>query len=255
MIALKRIENHFFCDISVNNKRALMFIDTGASISYISQEYAENCKVVGKAKTAGQSGNFGSVKLVKEVNNISCDGINFNTHNYLIDEKFKKHFSCDGVLGSDFLSKRNFILDFKNDTFSFHSNNLKSGVVFITNKSKIFFSPIINGVEIKNLIFDTGAVNLSIEKELHKILNLKLIEPDPELQVSDSNGNQINFENYKLKSFQLGSMIKQNVKAFGYNFSNSIKLKNFNQNGIIGKTIFDGHKFEFDIDSGLCKIE
>lgn len=254
MIELKRKENHFFCIISVNDKKALMFLDTGASISYISEEYAENCKVVGKAKSAGQTGNFGSVKLVKELNNITCDGINFNTHNFLIDEKFKKHFSCDGVLGSDFLSKRNFILDFKTDIFSFHSNNLKSGAVFTTNKNKIFFNPTINGVEIENLIFDTGAVNLSIDKDLSKTLNLEIVEPDPELQVSDSNGNLIIFENYKLDSFQLGNLIRQNVKVFGYNFSNSRKLKNFNQNGIIGKSIFDGHIFEFDFGSKFCKV-
>jgi len=255
MIELKRIDDHFFCTISLNNKEALMLFDTAAGISYISEEYAENCKVVGKAKSAGQTGNFGSVKLVKELNNIIIDGITFKTHNFLIDEKFKKHFSCDGVLGSDLLTKMNLKIDFKNDTFSFNPKHLEKGIPFSINKNKIFFNPSINGTEIENLIFDTGASNLSIEKELSSKLNLGLIKSDPELQICDSNGNLIEFENYNVTKFKLDNLIKHNVSTYGYSFVNSRKLKNFNQNGIIGKSVFDGHTFEFDFGSKFCIIE
>ena len=255
MIKLKRIQNHFFCEITINNKNALMLFDTGASISYITEEFATNCKIVGKAKSAGQTGNFGKVKYVKEINNILIDGINFKTHHFLIDEKFKKHFPCNGVLGADLLSKMNFKLDFKNDTFTFNSKPFEKGIPFFINKNKIFFNPTINGIEVKNLIFDSGASNLSIEKELTNKLNLKVTEPDPELQISDSNGNLIEFETYKINSFQLGNLIKHKMISYGYSFSNSRKLKNFNQNGIIGKSVFDNHTFQFDFNSKFCLVE
>ncbi|MDA3812734.1 MAG: retropepsin-like aspartic protease [Candidatus Cloacimonetes bacterium] len=149
----------------------------------------------------------------------------------------------------------NFRLDFKNDTFNFNSKHLENGIQFSIHKNKIFFNPTINGLEVKNLIFDTGASNLSIEKELSNKLNLKVIEPDHGLQICDSNGNLIEFENYEINTFQLGNITKHNFNSYGYSFNNSRKLKNFNQNGIIGKTVFDGHTFGFDIYSKLCLVE
>ena len=255
MIKLIRIQNKLFAEIEVNNKKALMLFDTGAGRSYISEDFAVNCKIVAKAKSAGQTGRFGNLKDVKEISNILIDRINFNNHHFIIDEKFKKYFPCDGVLGIDLLSKMNIKLDFKNFTFAFNTNIIEKGIPFSTNKNKIFLTPKINGIEVKNLIFDTGAYNLSIEKELSKKLNLKLIENDTELKIGDSNGNFIDFETYKIETFELENLKKRNIISHGYCFNKSSKLKKFNQNGIIGKSIFDGHIFNFDFKSKFCSIE
>ncbi len=255
MIELIRIQNKIFCEIEVNNEKALMLLDTGAGISYISKEFAANCKIVGKAKSAGQTGNFGNVKDVKEINNILIDGINFNKQHFIIDEKFKKYFPCDGVLGIDLLSKMNIKFDFNNYTFAFNSENIAKGIPFSINKNKIFLNPKINGIEVKNLIFDTGATNLSIEKELVAKLNLKLIENDADFKIGDSNGHLIDFKTYIIDTFEIENLKKQNIISYGYCFQKSRKLKNFNQNGIIGKSIFDDHIFNFDFKSKFCSIE
>lgn len=255
MIELIRIQNKIFCEIEVNNKKALMLFDTGAGSSYISEGFAVNCKIVAKAKSAGQTGSFGNIKDVKEINNILIDGINFNKHHFIIDEKFKKYFPCDGVLGIDLLSKMNIKLDFKNYIFSFNTNFIEKGIPFSIIKNKIYLNPKINGIEVKNLIFDTGAYNLSIEKELFIKLNLKLTENDTELKIGDSNGNFIDFETYKIDTFEMENLKKQNIISYGYCFKKSRKLKKFDQNGIIGKSIFDDHIFNFDFKSKFCSIE
>ena len=54
---------------------------------------------------------------------------------------------------------------------------------------------------------------------------------------------------------QLGNLIKHKMISYGYSFSNSRKLKNFNQNGIIGKSVFDNHTFQFDFNSKFCLVE
>jgi len=255
MIELIRIQNKLFAEIEVNNKKALMLFDTGAGRSYISEDFAVNCKIVAKAKSAGQTGGFGNLKDVKEISNILIDRINFNNHHFIIDEKFKKYFPCDGVLGIDLLSKMNIKLDFKNFTFSFNTADIEIGIPFSINKNKIYLNPKINGTEVTNLIFDTGATNLSIEKELVPKLNLKLIKNDADLKIGDSNGHLIDFETYKINTFEIENLKKQNIISYGYCFKKSRKLKNLNQNGIIGKSIFDGYIFNFDFKSKFCSIE
>jgi len=232
-----------------------MLFDTGASMSHISNDFAQNCKVVGKVQSAGQTGIFGETTEVKEILNIKIDGLQISKHHFIVDEKAKNHFSCDGVLGIDLLSKCNLKINFRDNYFEFISDKISNGIPFITHRNKIFFTPRINGNEIKNVIFDTGAHNLSIEKDLYRKLNLELLENDKELGIGDSNDNLIDFETYRIKSFEIGSFKKHNIISYGYCFKNSSKLKKIKQNGIIGKNIFGLHIFTFDFKSKLCKIE
>ena len=256
MLQLERTDDHFFCEIYINSKPAIMLFDTGASISHISSNYTQNSKLVGYMKGAGQTGTLGKKKEVRELYDIKIDDLNVNNHNFVIYDNIKKHFpNCDGVLGIDLLSKKNIRLYFKNNCFTFTSEKIKKGISFSTFRNKIFFNPKINGIKVKNLIFDTGAHNLSIEKELHKNLNVELLIIDKELEIGDSNGNLIDYETYRIDTFEIDNFKKYNEISYGYCFKNSSKLKNIKQNGIIGKSIFDGHIFTFDFNSKLCTIE
>ena len=53
MLRLKKFKNKIFCTITINSSDVLMMLDTGSNMSYISDSLAKNCKVVGRAKTAG----------------------------------------------------------------------------------------------------------------------------------------------------------------------------------------------------------
>ena len=87
MSQLKSIENHYFCEILINDKPALMLFDTGASMSHISNNFARNCKVVGQVKNAGQTGILGKTIEVKEILNIKIDDLQIDKHHFIIDEK------------------------------------------------------------------------------------------------------------------------------------------------------------------------
>lgn len=247
--------DHYFCEISVNNIKAKMLLDTGASISRISDDFTQNSKLVGYASGAGQTGVIGDKKKVKEISDIVVDSLKLSKHRFIIDSSFKQHFDCDGILGIDILSQSNFKIDFRNLWFRFDSFPLTDGINFSTNKNKIFFNPLINGVIISNLVFDTGAFSLSINKKLIKKLDLEFIDNDPELEISDANNNKIDYLTLTIECFELGSLSKRDFTAYGFSFENSRKLKKFDQNGIIGKSIFEDFSFTFDFDSGLCKIE
>jgi len=253
---LERIDDHFFCEIFIDTKPAVMLFDTGATTSHISSKYTQNSKLVGYVKGAGQTGVLGKTKEVKEIHNIKIDDLLIDYHKFIIDDSVKKHFpNCDGVLGIDLLSMKNIKLDFKSNNFVFISDRINEGIPFSTNRNKIFFNPKINGIEVENLIFDTGAHNLSIEKELHKNLNLELLINDKELEIGDSNGNIIDYETYRIDTFEIDHFKKSNEISYGFCFKRSSKLKKIKQNGIIGKSIFDGHIFIFDFNSKLCTIK
>jgi len=253
---LERNEDHFFCKIYINTKPATMLLDTGAAISHISSKYTQHSKLVGYMKGAGQTGILGQKKEVRKMHNVKIDDLLISDHNFVINDKVKNHFpNCDGIMGIDLLSKKNIILDFKSNSFTFTSEKINKGIPFSTIRNKIFFNPRINGIEVKNLIFDTGAHNLSIEKELRKHLNAELLVNDKELEIGDSNGNQIEYETYRIDTFEIDDFKKYNEISYGFCFKNSSKLKKIKQNGIIGKSIFDGHTFEFDFGSKFCIIE
>lgn len=108
---------HFYCEninsvhINVFNETCSWLIDTGASLSVIRHELLYKWDVpfhIERIKINGIGGH------------IFCDGfvcLKLNFNNFYFEHKFYvlKNFSCrtDGILGQDFLSKFNSILDFE----------------------------------------------------------------------------------------------------------------------------------------------
>ncbi len=233
-----------------------MLFDTGATFSIISTDFIENSTLVGHVRGAGQTGMLSELIDVREIVNILIDQLHINQHRFVIDETVKKHFpDCDGVLGMELLSKCNLEINFCADEFGFVSKNISQGTQFITHRNKIFFSPEINGRIIENAVFDTGAHSLAIEKTLKELLDLDLLKNDEELIIMDSNSNLVEYETYKINSFELGTIKIDELICYGYNFKESSRLKKINQNGIIGKSIFDDHLFTFDFNTNICAIE
>ena len=252
---LRNIKNKYFCEVKIDNKKALFFLDTGARTSSITSNYAKDCKVVSHVKSAGQTGKLGKVKEVKEIENIDIAGLKIEKHKFIVNERVKKHYQCDGVLGADILSKRNLILDFKKNIIKFTSKAINEGVSFKIIGRKILFDVIINNKEVKDLIFDTGATLFSIDKELYKKLNLKVKENENGYEIKDANGHKIDYRTYLIDDFQIGNHKKKNLKAYGFCFQSVNKINQIKENGIIGRPVFDGYIFTFDFNTNKCLIE
>jgi Aspartyl protease/Retroviral aspartyl protease len=256
MIVLNMINDHIFCNVIINERTALMLFDTGATISHISSDYIANSKLVGYVKGAGQTGVLGNKKEVREIQNIEIDHLLSDLHRFVINDAIKEHFpGCDGLIGMDLLSKMNIRINFDQMNFAFTTDKVKDGIPFTTNKNKIYFNPKINGKVVQNLVFDTGATNLTIETELRSKLNLQLLENGPELVIDDSNGNSIDFETYLLDSFELKNFVKRDIVSYGFCFKKSSHLKGIKQNGIIGISILENHNITFDFESKQCVIK
>ncbi|MBN2834558.1 MAG: aspartyl protease family protein [Candidatus Delongbacteria bacterium] len=254
MIELIKIKNKYFCHVSIMDKKALMFLDTGSSMSSIANKFCGDSTVVAHVKQAGQSGELGETLEVKRVNDIDIDGFKIKYHNFIVKDETIGDYLCDGIIGADLLFKENLILDFKNNTLSFSPIKINEGLEFSHQNNGILFNIKLNDIELRNMIFDTGASLFSIDKSLAKKYNLNKVKNEEDFKICDSNGIIIDHETYLVENIEIGNLSKDNLIAHGFCFEKINKLKKEPENGIIGQVVFDKQVFKFDFSTKKCII-
>ena len=133
----ERIEKYgmIFISIFINDKQAVMLLDTGCIGNIIDYSFLKKNNIdVPKLKRNLISGLNYERKIrssfieLKDVNieNIFNSDIKFLTIDFSKTAKsFEKDYGIEmsGILGNDFLSKNNIIINYKNKTIEYENNN------------------------------------------------------------------------------------------------------------------------------------
>lgn len=116
--------DHLFIDVTMNCDKRTWLIDTGASVTVIDADYAEELGL----ETAGNLKGYGAGSTVEatftEVPPFSVEGIEFDSQKVavLAIKDLLKRAGLDvvGILGYDFLSRFVVRIDYANELLSFH---------------------------------------------------------------------------------------------------------------------------------------
>lgn len=106
-----------------NSIEQLFLIDTGATVSVIFSDILASNSVIDKTEQVIINGIAGSTKAIGATNiPLSCQN-NKIYHKFLV----VNNINCDisGIIGIDFLSKHNAVIDFEQFSFSFWINTDK----------------------------------------------------------------------------------------------------------------------------------
>jgi len=124
-IPFKFIEKHIYLPVTVGGYTRLWVLDTGASMTVIMKEFAEELGLEGEGNLKGQgAGNLVDVAFV-DLPPFALKGIEFESQKVAlidINDLFRKTmgFEIAGILGFDFLSRLVVKVDYANQTLSFY---------------------------------------------------------------------------------------------------------------------------------------
>ncbi|MBD3169344.1 MAG: PDZ domain-containing protein [candidate division Zixibacteria bacterium] len=124
-IPFEFIENHLYIPVLINGKERLFILDTGAGISVLNQDFAEelNLDLEGELKGRGAGGTV--VASLTKLPSFTVAGIRFKEQTAaVIDmDNLKRRIGVDfaGILGYDFLSRFVTRVDYANELLSFYA--------------------------------------------------------------------------------------------------------------------------------------
>lgn len=115
---------YLFTEVTIRHKKYKFLIDTGSTISIISDEVVLNSKEVGSIIVTDLQGNDNEKKVYQNdllINNTTFKNIAFITQN-LKSINLNTCWKIDGIIGSNILKKCNWKFDFKNNKIYFSNN-------------------------------------------------------------------------------------------------------------------------------------
>ena len=118
-IELTRAGNGFLIEASINDRRASLVLDTGASISIVRRQFAD---AIGLSTEGGKKTNFNAVGSQVEVTIVSARS--FGVGDVAFEDmplgiaEMPETFSADGLLGMDFLGNFEFSIDQDNEVLN-----------------------------------------------------------------------------------------------------------------------------------------
>ena len=163
--------------------------DTGAELSCLFKEVPFNMKLVGYEKVSGMNkeSNWEKVYYLKSfsidtigVNRVFLMKLDTSKVSNSIREIFEK-----GIIGMNIISKANWLIDFKNETVECVSRDFAhslSSCNYILLKYRKTLRPVVSinieGVEIKNVLFDTGSfANMKLSStDIDRILSKRMAD-------------------------------------------------------------------------------
>ncbi len=188
-VEFEYVADHLFIDATINCDKRTWIIDTGASVTVIDSEYAEELGL----ETAGNMKGYGAGKTVEvtftELPPFSVDGIEFDSQKVAVlgIKNLLKRAGLDvvGILGYDFLSRFVVKIDYANELLSFYDPALfeyTGGGALIDHplKERFFVVPItVDGTYSGDWTLDIGAGGSSFFfpfAEQHGILDRKGVQ-------------------------------------------------------------------------------
>lgn len=258
MFDMTRIEDRFVVRGTLGGREVTMMLDTGARMSALVPAVAPEGELVGHVACAGAGGQPGSTFEVRRVQDVVFGELEVSdTKLILRDLGPLEQLGIQGILGRDIFLQKNVTLDFDEDRATAFDGTLEEGVPFHEHHGGIYFDARINGNSVEYMIFDTGASFLSLDAKQARKLGLPEHEDrETHVDVQDSEGNDLGNRTLLVAQFDLGPIHHENLVAASYSLEKIAALKQLPAyGGILGKTVFDGFRFTFDLDSRLCRID
>ena len=157
-------------EVQVNSLKGNFLFDTGAP-NVISLEFAKKLHLKTKAKgnVEDSGGNSVSDQKIVSLPNVKIGSANFlNTGAIIQDLNSSDVMECiklDGIIGANLMKEAFWEIDYKNQTLTLTNDisklKISNDYEVLKFKAKISSTPLINlsvnGIEIKNITFDTGS--------------------------------------------------------------------------------------------------
>ena len=267
--------NRPFIKIRVNNKEELNFvIDTGASLSVISDKIAEKLGIKavakgGSARAVGGNGSFGIIYGV--IDSMSIGGAKIDlvpTYIRTVHSADETPINerADGYIGLSVLSNYAVTIDYKQKIIILDRTPLKEE---LTNTAAISLTPTdVVGIPLRttsgglasaeslieghdkplNFIVDTGASTTVISKaavKKHNLENLKL--KNAFFRVIGAAGIENDVEAVGLATLTVNGLRQKNARALILNLDPVNETSGFEQHGILGGDFLRNFKVEIDM--------
>ncbi|MCW5959534.1 MAG: aspartyl protease family protein [Pyrinomonadaceae bacterium] len=259
------VGNRPVVEVKVNGgDETLRFVlDTGSSISVISNETAERLKIKavtrgGQARALGGDGKFDIVYgFLKKVD---IGDVRVRNVPVYIREFHHGSQTVDGYIGISLISKFLTTVDYGNLTFSLERRNQKkeksseteelSLPLRLTSSGFLSGQVQLEGVENSlNFIVDTGASISVISDDLASTKEVAGFTLDETMRVIGAAGITENVPSYMLPRLTVGPHTRQSIRAVALDLDMINEASGFEQAGILGGNFLKDYRLTFDFEN------
>jgi tetratricopeptide (TPR) repeat protein len=263
-ISFDLIGNRPFLNININGKASLRFvIDTGASLSVISEKAAEKLGIKpvargGNARAVGGSGTFPIVYTVLNsltIGETKIEMVPAYIRTVHVTDETPPEARADGYLGLSVLSSFALTLDYQSRRLTLDRSSAQKSAASPATSAAENLMPAEGSVPIRttsgglasaeahiptmqrplNFIVDTGASVTVVSKSAVKRHNLESLKmADVRARVIGAAGVEDDVEALSLETFTVNGLRKQNARALILDLDPVNETSGFEQHGILG---------------------
>ena len=264
-INMKLIGNRPLIEVKVNNSaEPLRFVlDTGSSISVISDEAAEKLKVktVTRGGFAHGIGGNGRFEIVYGfLNTVSVGDVRVKNVPVYIRKFHLTADKVDGYIGLSLISKFLTTIDYGDLTFSLVR---KKTVVNVKNQIEDASQPLrltssgflsgevqIEGIEVPfNFIVDTGASVSVISSDLAETKQFNEMVTGEKMSVIGSAGITSDVPAFLIPRVSFGKNSREGITAISLDLDVINETSGFTQSGILGRNFLKNYRLTFDFEN------
>lgn len=210
LVSMDKIINPLLVRASVNNEEGLFFVDTGANVCVLSQQFARRLGIVQGSFSSRQSNtNVKSELKIAKVNVLRLGKAVFedfavcvtdmNHINQLIDEPI------DGIIGMSLLCRFSFTIDYGNRCLVLNPRQCLGRVVPIMLESNALFVNVLADGQSIRMKIDTGSSQTSVDAEAWLTLRVGKVIQRRELHCLYINSYSVGDTEYiSIKTLRLG---------------------------------------------------
>jgi len=244
-ISFEFIGNHLYIPVTVSGKERLWALDTGAGMTVLNKEFAEELGLELKGELKGKGAGGTVMASLTTLPPYSVKGIQFQDQTVAVIDMSEliRRLGLDvvGVLGYDFLSRFVTKIDFAKERVSFYEPErfeyTGDGHVQDMHISNSLFSvqATLDGTHAGSWTFDIGAGTTSLDGRY--ALREGYAKKDGVLRVGHGAGNEFQVKNIKCDSMQFaGFMVYEPEISFSYGGTDTTFTAD--QIGVLGNSLF-----------------